>query len=63
MHLALIVALAAAAASHPTHHTHPVTKRTTYPNGIATFNNFAAQGNTNCGPTSGMTSVSLVFRQ
>ena len=55
MLLALIVALTVnAASSHPTHHTHSLIKRTSYPNGIATFNNFVAQGNTNCGPSSGV---------
>lgn len=51
--LLIIVALVAAGAAHPTQNTHSFTKRTSYPNGIATFNNYAAQGNTNCGLSSG----------
>lgn len=49
----ILVALVAAAAAHPTQHTQSFTKRTSYPNGVATFNDYVAQGNTNCGPSSG----------
>ena len=31
----------------------PLQRRDGYPNGVATFNNYAAQGNTNCGPMAG----------
>ena len=46
----ILFVLALTAAGQPTH---SFGKRSTYPNGIATFNNFAAQGNTVCGPKSG----------
>ena len=34
----------------------PLLRRAGYPYSVATFNNYAAQGNTNCGPTAGMSS-------
>ncbi|KAL6715076.1 hypothetical protein ACLMJK_007337 [Lecanora helva] len=51
MHITIVLALMTFAAAHPAQHTHHFTKRASYPNGIATFNDYAAQGNTNCGPS------------
>lgn len=49
--VSILFTFAATAAGQPTH---SFSKRASYPNGIATFNNYAAQSSTNCGSKSGM---------
>ena len=58
MLLAWVVALTATVAAHPSHHPHPLAKRAM--TGVATFNNYAAQGNTNCGKATGACSLYLI---
>ena len=54
----LFLALAGLTAAHPAS---VLSKRQSYV-GIATFNDYLAQGNTNCGPKSGTQSItSLLF--
>ena len=51
MSLSFILALVATIKAHPSYDKHFLSKRTL--NGIATFNDYQGQGNTNCGPTTG----------
>ncbi|KAL2041111.1 hypothetical protein N7G274_006055 [Stereocaulon virgatum] len=50
MHFQVFFTLTAIAAAR-THS--PLSRRASYGNGVATFNNYAAQSNTNCGPMAG----------
>lgn len=47
----VLFALAITTAGQPTN---TLSKRASYPNGIATFNNYAVQSSTICGPKAGM---------
>lgn len=53
----LFLALAGLAAAHPAS---VLNKRQSYV-GIATFNDYSAQSNTNCGPKSGMCSIASLL--
>ena len=52
----LVLALAGLAAAHPAS---VLNKRQSYV-GIATFNDYSAQSNTNCGPKSGTCSIVIL---